>query len=90
MKEKIKSIDSKYVTHTPTANSARKKGATNPTEPSTLSAMGSISKLNADLPPAPQVAEATIFNNGNAPLPNSIKLKPSPLNNTEMYDEEEY
>lgn len=34
----------------------------------------------------------TVFNNGNIPLPNSIKLKPSPLNNAqmEMYDEEEY
>lgn len=92
MKEKIKNINNKYVTHSPTANSARKKGATNPVEPSTLSALGSIStKLNADLPPAPSVTEI-IFNNGNIPLPNSIKLKPSPLNNAqiEMYDEEEY
>jgi hypothetical protein len=53
MKEKIKQINSKYVTHSPTANSARKKGTTNPVDPPTLSALGSISKLNADLPPAP-------------------------------------
>ncbi len=52
MKEKIKHINSKYVTHSPTANSARKKG-TNPVEPSPLSALGGMSKLNADLPPAP-------------------------------------
>jgi hypothetical protein len=53
MKEKIKHINSKYVTHSPTANSARKKGTTNLVDQPTLSALGSISKLNADLPPAP-------------------------------------
>lgn len=54
MKEKIKSINLKYITQSsPTANSARKKNG----EVNGHSTMGGgFFRLNADLPPAPLVA----------------------------------